>query len=503
MENTIIYARVSSKEQESEGYSIPAQLKLLHEYATKNNYVVIKEFIDIETAKKSGRTQFNKMLTYIDEQKTVKCILVEKTDRLLRNIPDYALLDKVIEHSDIVVHLVKENVILSRNSRSNDKFIFGIKALMSKNYIDNLSEESRKGMIEKAEQGTYPSRAPYGYMNVTENGRKVLATDPNAAPYVKKMYELYATGQHSLFSLRKKMIADGMVYRNGKNFHRRNVEIILKNEFYTGVFYWRGKRYENASHEPLISKELFAQVQKVMLRPNKNKSRKDLFAYTNFMHCGICGCSITAEIKKGKYVYYHCSGYKGNCKQLYVREEVIEEQISSLLNTLKVTDNIQEMILSGMRESLKDKIEYHNSCVQQIERQIKVLQNRIDQAYLDKLDKKISEEFWLTQSRKWLSEKENLAIKLVCYQKADTHYLEQATLILELAKKAPVLFKRANVEQKRKFVGLLFSNCFLKDGSIDLQLKSPFDRILDSSKSGNWRPQRDSNPCFRRERAMS
>jgi site-specific DNA recombinase len=374
---------------------------------------------------------------------------------------------------------------------------------MAKNYVDNLSEETKKGMLEKAEQGTYPSCAPYGYMNVIEEGRKTLAIDPEAAPHIKKMFELYATGQYSLLSLRKKMVADGMVYRNGKHFHKRNVEIILKNEFYTGVFYWRDKKYENASHEPLVSKELFAHVQQVMLRPNKYKSRKDLFAYTNFMHCGVCGCSITAEIKKGKYIYYRCSSYKGNCKQLYVREEVIEERVMSILDALKVTDAVQEMILSGMRESLKDKIEYHNTCVQQIERQIKVLQNRIDQAYLDKLDKKISEEFWLTQSRKWLTEKENLSIKLVGYQKADTRYLEQATIILELAKKAPALFKRANVEQKRKFIGLLFSNCFLKDGSIDLQLKSPFDRILDSSISGNWRPQWDSNPCFHRERVVS
>ena len=138
--------------------------------------------------------------------------------------------------------------------------------------------------------------------------------------------------------------------------------------------------------------------------------------------------------------------------------------------------------------ALRSKIEYHNTCVQQIEKQINVLQNRIDLAYMDKLDKKISEEFWLTQSQKWLTEKEDLSIKLVGYQKADTRYIEQATLILELAKKAPALFKRANLEQKRKIVGLLFSNCSIRDGNVDLELKVPFDRILESSKTGNWRP---------------
>lgn len=488
MENVIIYARVSSKEQESEGYSIPAQLKLLHEYAAKNNYLVIKEFVDVETAKKVGRTQFNKMLNHLNEQKSIKYILVEKTDRLLRNIADYSLIEDLIERSGLTINLVKENVILSRDSRSNEKFVFGIRALMAKNYIDNLSEETKKGMLEKAEQGIYPSFAPYGYGNVIENGRKILKIDPETGPFVKKMFELYATGQYSLLSLRKKMLADGMVYRNGKNFHKSTVEGILKNAFYTGVFYWRGKKYEHAQHEPLISKELFAQVQKLLLNPFKNKSRKDLFAYTNFIKCGVCGCAITAEIQKEKYIYYRCSGYKGNCKQPYVREETIDEKITLLLESLNITNDTQEMILSGMRESLKDKIEYHNTCVQQIEKQVNILQNRIDQAYMDKLDKKISEEFWLKQSSKWLNEKENLSIKLVSYQKADTRYIEQAAIILELARKASALFKQANIDQKRKFMGFLFSNCFISDGNIDLQLKAPFDRILESSKSGNWRP---------------
>ncbi|OGS18245.1 MAG: hypothetical protein A2219_02605 [Elusimicrobia bacterium RIFOXYA2_FULL_50_26] len=93
---TVIYARVSSKEQEQEGYSIPAQLKLLMEYASKNGLVIVKESIDVETAKRAGRTHFNEMLKYLAENKDVKHILVEKTDRLLRNITDYATIDQLM-----------------------------------------------------------------------------------------------------------------------------------------------------------------------------------------------------------------------------------------------------------------------------------------------------------------------------------------------------------------------------------------------------------------------
>jgi site-specific DNA recombinase len=486
MDHALIYARVSSRDQELEGYSIPAQLKLLQDYASKNNHSIIQEFTDVETAKKAGRREFSKMLSFVQENKNIKHILVEKTDRLLRNIADYALIDRLIEYSDLKIHLVKENNVLSRDSRSNEKFIFGIKALMAKNYIDNLSEEVRKGMTEKAAQGTYPSCAPYGYINAKENDKKVIVIDPKAAPFIKKMFELYGTGSYSIKSLRKKMLDDGMVYRNGKNFYASTVETILRNEFYTGTFMWKGKRYNNASHEPIISKELYQHVQNVLINPHKSKSRKGIFAYSNMISCGVCGCSLTAEIKKEKYTYYHCTGHKGNCKQTYLRQEVIDRTFEDLLNNLHISEAIQEFVMQGLRGSLKDKIEYHNSLVQQLEKQIKLLQTRIDQAYLDKLDRKISEEFWQSHTKKWMVEKEQLATKLLATQKADTHYLENANLILELAKKAATLFKNQKAEQKRRLIDLLVSNCSYKDKKFDVQLKPVFAEIVKTTETGNW-----------------
>ena len=81
----VLYARVSSKEQEKEGFSIPAQLRLLHEYAARNGFVIAREFTDIETAKESGRTNFGQMLNYLKEHAgRCRTILVEKTDRLYR-----------------------------------------------------------------------------------------------------------------------------------------------------------------------------------------------------------------------------------------------------------------------------------------------------------------------------------------------------------------------------------------------------------------------------------
>jgi hypothetical protein len=87
---------VSSKDQEKEGFSIPAQLRLLREYATNKGFVIAQEFTDVETAKESGRTNFGQMLAYLRKHAGVcRTILVEKTDRLYRNIKDYAITGQV------------------------------------------------------------------------------------------------------------------------------------------------------------------------------------------------------------------------------------------------------------------------------------------------------------------------------------------------------------------------------------------------------------------------
>ena len=205
----VIYARVSSKEQEKEGFSIPAQLKLLKEYAAANGFVVAQEYIDVETAKQTGRAAFGEMVAYLKAHPSVRVMLVEKTDRLYRNLKDWVTIDEL----DLEMHFPKEGVVLSRESRSSEKFMHGIKVLMAKNYIDNLSEEARKGMQEKAEQGIWPTKSPLGYRNVTgPDGKKIIATDPAIAPLIAKLFDWYGRGEISLKEAARKAHVAGLLY---------------------------------------------------------------------------------------------------------------------------------------------------------------------------------------------------------------------------------------------------------------------------------------------------
>ena len=100
----VLYARVSSKEQEKEGFSIPAQLKLLKEYAARERLSAVQEYVDAETAKHTGRASFTEMVAFLRANPGVRVILVEKTDRLYRNLKDWVMLDEL----DVEIHLVKE-----------------------------------------------------------------------------------------------------------------------------------------------------------------------------------------------------------------------------------------------------------------------------------------------------------------------------------------------------------------------------------------------------------
>src|ERR1700730_12158809 len=250
----VVYARVSSKEQEKEGFSIPAQLKLLREYAAAQGFAVAQEYVDVETAKQTGRAAFGEMVAYLKEHSSVRVMLVEKTDRLYRSLKDWVTVDEL----GVEMHFPKEGVVLSRESRSSEKFMHGIKVLMAKNYIDNLSEEARKGMQEKAEQGIWPTKTPLGYRNIIgPDGKKTIAVDTAVAPIVAKLFDWYASGGLSVKEAAKKAQAAGLVYaQSGAKVPVSTVHTILRNRLYTGQFEWNGKLIQG-THESIVSIDLW------------------------------------------------------------------------------------------------------------------------------------------------------------------------------------------------------------------------------------------------------
>src|SRR5262249_17756198 len=164
------------------------------------------------------------------------------------------------------------------------------------------------------------------------DGKKIIAVDPELAPIVTHMFGWYATGTLSLKELAEKARSAGLVSRvAGGPVPASNIHTILRNRFYTGEFEWRGHLYKGR-HQPFISRELWERVQGVLDGRNTQKLRRGPrdFVFSGLITCGHCGCAMVGEIKKRRYVYYHCTGYKGKCDEPYVREEVIAERFSDV-----------------------------------------------------------------------------------------------------------------------------------------------------------------------------
>jgi hypothetical protein len=146
----------------------------------------------------------------------------------------------------------------------------------------------------------------------------------------------------------------------------------------------------------LITRELWERVQGVLDGRHSKKTRKSKkdFAFARLINCGHCGCAMVGEIKKRRYIYYHCTGYKGKCPEPYVREEIIAEAFSDLLRKLSFGDEVLSWVSKALRESHADEKQEHEAAIARLQAEHDRLHHRIHAMYVDKLDGRIDKHFF-------------------------------------------------------------------------------------------------------------
>jgi site-specific DNA recombinase len=344
MIKAVIYARISS-EMHEDGFSIDAQLEALRKYAQSKGFKVVKEFEEVQSAKAAGRKQFDAMLKYLRETPDCRVVLVEKTDRLCRNFQDFITMKSLSEELGIEVHLYKEGQVIKQGTKSQDKLVQGMFLLLARHYIQNLKEVVAKGIKVKAERGEFPGRAPIGYLNNKATHKIVL--DPERAPAVQMMFQLFATGEYSLVTLRKAIIE-----KTGVKISKSHIERTLKRVFYIGLFSWQGVEYKGI-HEPLVDLETFKCVQDVISGRNRgNKSRKHEFPFADLLNCKKDGCCVVAEkhVKSSgrTYVYYRCTFGRGKHDFPWVPQPKLSESLAVLLKNIQVPESVATSIANSI-----------------------------------------------------------------------------------------------------------------------------------------------------------
>ena len=482
----ISYARVSSREQEREGYSIPAQRKLLAEYAKVRGFSVGHEFIDIESAKNPGRKEFTKMLRLLETDRQCRIVLVEKTDRLYRNRTDALAFEELIESRGVEVHLVKEARVIGKESRSQDKFMHDIHVAVAKHYVENLKEEVKKGMREKAEQGLYPGRAPFGYRNNPLT--RAVDVDERRAPTLRRIFELYATGNYSLTDLRKAVLEE-----TGVRINRSYLEAILKSPFYIGRFLWRGVEYKG-KHTPLISPELFQRVQRAFAGHHKPRYRKHNFVFAGLLRCAHDGCTVTTELQKGRYIYYRCSQGRGKCALPYMREEELSDRLGDLMKRIYVPDTIARKIVESVESDLGRSEIMRQEQLAALKQRLSTLRTRMDRIYEDKLEGKIDESFWTRKQAEYREQERALEAQLSSMGRSVSKAnVLTAERVFELANRAHFLYLTRNPAERAQLLKSVLLNCATDGVSLSPTYRKPFDLIFERAKTENWSGRADLN----------
>ncbi len=464
----VIYARVSSKEQEETGYSLEAQESLLKNYADQHNFELVKIYKVTESASgKQLRKMFNDMIDYVSNE-NVGAILCEKIDRLTRNLKDAATAsDWILERDDREIHFVKENFVVSKNTRAHENFVWDMKVAMARFYTNNLSEEVKKGQKQKTLEGWLPTKPPLGYKTIGDKGHKTHVIDEAVAPYIKKMYEMYASGNYSTALIGKKMYELGFRSRGGGRVVKSKIHKLLGDVFYTGKFLWKGKLYQG-KHVPIIPVDLYEQVQQKMQRgltPYYNKHPREL---QGKISCGNCFKTVTWEKQKGQ-LYGACKHCKAQLakERKYIRYEDVEDALLARIASIAPrSERIQQILHLALKESHSEEIALHEAQVNGINASLERIRQRLSTMYNDRLDGRISVQDYDAKVAEFSKEQDVLSNNLLKMKSDQTEYYKTGISIHELALKGREIYKSKNatLEERRMLLTYAFSNVTLLRG---------------------------------------
>jgi site-specific DNA recombinase len=466
-----IYTRKSTDDKDRQVRSIADQLSELKELALKEQLEVVDVFVEKQTAKIPGRPVFNEMIERMEKGEATG-ILAWHPDRLARNSVD----------GGKIIYLVDTGVISEMkfptfwfDPTPQGKFMLSIAFSQSKYYVDNLSENIKRGHRNKVKEGIWPQMSPLGYVNKN----KRIVPDEHIAPLIKKTFEAYSTGNFTLRELRDKFNGLGLKRKSGKELAVSNYQKLLKNPIYTGLIRYSGEIYEG-KHEPIITKKLFDSVQEVMMKKSKPHSKVlKPYLYRGFFHC-VCGCFITIETQKG-HNYLRCTKRKNPCDQKYVREEIITSQIQEEIKKVSLPDDWAKWMIAENAKDRQSEAQSSTLFADNTKDDISLLDSKIEKLMNAYLESALSLEEYRDAKNTLVTSKQLLKEKLSAFE-------QKASNRFELTEK----FLKYNVElaneevngEKIRLLQKVGSNFQIKDRTVFFEPRGAWKTLLDSGFGG-------------------
>ena len=467
-EKYFLYVRKSTDVEDKQVLSIEAQIVELQKFAADNSLHIVDTIIEKQSAKIPGRPKFGKMLKRV-ENGEANGILSWHPDRLARNSIDGGQIVYLLDQT--LLQALKFPTFWFENT-SQGKFMLSIAFGQSKYYVDNLSENTKRGLRQKVRRGEMPGLAPLGYLNDVRS--KSIIVDKRIAPLVLQAFELYARGNQRLRDVADFLASKGIKTTGGLPLKKDQIAKMLTNPFYYGHFRYGGEVHEG-KHKAIVSKKLFDEVQTVFewrrhKRTTKTNTPKPL---CGLLRCGSCNMMITADTipkhqKNGitrYYTYYHCTKKRKGvkCPEPHIRAELLDEQLSDLLNEYALPDS-WATALGKMLDTDEHRADQTSGVfIAAAQTKIANLQSKLQRLLDSYLDQDIERETYLQKKAELLSEKRSLEEQSARHTLAANAWLKPARQWLTKANSICKITKSDDLLAKKELCQEIFgSNLILK-----------------------------------------
>ena len=484
-----LYARKSTDVEDKQVMSIEGQLAELRALARRDGLEIAEEFIEKRSAKIPGRPIFEEMLRQV-ENGNAQGIICWKIDRLSRNPVDSGRISWLLQQNVIQKIITHDKTYLPHDNVLLMSVEFG----MANQYIRDLSANVTRGLKQKARLGIFPSLAPIGYLN--DPRTRSIALDRRKAPLIRSAFELYSKKQSRLEDVANFLYERGIktggtrgwTKGGGKPLKRDQISFLLSNPFYYGHFKYSGEMYEG-KHKPIVEKKLFDRVQEVLqLRSNKrHKLENNPQAYCGLLKCGECGCSITAEEKfkfqkngnVHRYIYYRCTKKRGACAGEYVREEVLDSNLSHLLSKFVLPKEWANELHKMTERDEKEITHSTMASVQEMRAKIADLDGKIARITDLFVEQNIERDEYLSRKRELMSQKRSAQENILLLERNGGVWLEPMRKWLNEAQMLEEIAKSDSLPSKKSSLQKIFgSNLHLDAREARGTPKSPWDSLL-------------------------
>ena len=346
----------------------------------------------------------------------------------------------------------------------------------------------------------------------------MIVPDPDNAHTIKRLFEQFASGEFSLKELTAHAHKEGITLRNAR-IQKSTLHQILRKRLYSGDFDFNGQTYRG-TYEPLVARETWERVQSVLVKhgsTNRHRIKHD-FSFSGLVRCGYCNCMLVAEVKKGRYIYYHCTGQRGKCHEPYTREESLVKQFAGHLSELVIPQEVLAWLQASYAESDLTERAARERTIKQQQAQYDRLQSRMEVLYNDRLDGRISPTFYDQKAAEIHGQQQAILRKIEEITSSEPAPVQEAVDFMRLASNAAALFVQQDGHEQRRLLRTLLKSAAWQNSELRVEFEEPFQTLRDSNRLSKtkdeeigmkkpeteiWLPGMDSNHDSRLQRPLS